>query len=327
VIRSLLRFGVFAVLPLSLMMLSACDATGAPAARVGDAEITHEQLEADVAAFRFLTGLSGTPCGTPVEGETQDAACVRFTLTNDLQEELAKAYADANGVSVSAEDVTGAIDRLQENVGGAEELDARLEAEGLTRADLQALAERLILFNLVREHVIDEGLDDETLQQLYEQSKPQFTSVEVRHILLDTQVEAEEVAAEATPENFARLARERSLDPGSASSGGNLGTYSESQFRTQFDPTFVDAALALEPGQISGVVQTQFGYHVIELVRRDVASFEEVRDQLVAQQGPSVFSDWILGQYDATDVDVNPRYGRLDPATGEVVPVRSTASS
>ena len=63
------------------------------AATVGDGEISIDQLHADVALFGFLTALSGAPCGTPVEGESQDAACARFTLANDIREELAKAYA------------------------------------------------------------------------------------------------------------------------------------------------------------------------------------------------------------------------------------------
>jgi parvulin-like peptidyl-prolyl isomerase len=132
------------------------------------------------------------------------------------------------------------------------------------------------------------------------------------------------VAAEATPENFARLARALSTDPGSGPSGGSLGAYSEQQFRQQFDPTFVEASLALEPGDVSGVVETSFGFHVIYLARRDVASFDDVREQISAQQGAQVFQTWLDEQYETVDVEVNPRYGRLDVTTGEVVAVRST---
>ena len=320
--RPLVRlFVALAVVPI---LLAACDGSGAPAASVGDAEISHEQLASDVSAFRFLAGLSGAPCGTAVEGESQDAACARFALTNDIQEEFVKAYALANDLEVPDADVTDAIATLETNLGGADALEAQLSGEGLTRNDLQLLAARLLLFGEVQGAVVADRLDDAALMELYEQDKPQFTTVEVHHILLETEEVAEDVAAQATPENFARLARASSIDPQSGPSGGSLGSYSEQQFRTQFDPTFVEASLALEPGDVSGVVETSFGFHVIYLARRDVASFDDVREQISAQQGAQVFQAWLDEQYETVDVDVNPRYGQLDVTTGEVVAVRST---
>lgn len=310
------------VLPIAL---AACDTSGGPAASVGEREISHERLAGEVDAFRFLTALSGAPCGAPVEGESDESACTRFTLTQVIQEELADEYASEHGVSVAGEDVTAAITQLEENLGGAAELDARLEENGLTRQDLQALAQRLLLIAEVSGAVVEERLDEESLTELYEESLAQFTTVEVAHILVESRREAEEIAAEATPENFARLARTSSTDTGSASSGGNLGSYPESQFEAQFDPTFVEAALSLEPGQISGPVQTQFGFHVIYLIARDVAAFEDVREQLESQQGGQIFQAWLVERYESGDVEVNPRYGRLDTATGEVLPIRSTA--
>lgn len=323
-IRSRLRVRTFVVLAVFPMVLAACGGSGAPAASVGDALISHEQLASDVSAYRFLAGLSGAPCGTAVQGETDDAACARFALTNDIQEEFVKAYALANDLDVPDADVTDAIAQLETNLGGAEQLEAQLSGEGLTRNDLQLLAARLLLFGEVQGAIVADRLDDDALMELYEESKQQFTTVEASHILLETRKAAEDVAAEATPENFGRLARTRSVDTGSAPSGGSLGSFSEQQFRTQFDPTFVEAALALEPGDISGVVETSFGFHVIYLARRDVASFDDVREQISAQQGAQVFQAWLDEQLGAVDVEVNPRYGRLDVTTGEVVAVRST---
>jgi foldase protein PrsA len=236
-----------------------------------------------------------------------------------------KAYAATNDVTVSASDVTDAIAQLQQNLGGAAQLDARLAEEGLDRRDLRSLADRLLLFNEVQQAIVAERLDDEALMAVYEELKSQFTNVEVHHILLRQAPAAEAVAAEATPENFARLAEARSIDPGSASQGGSLGSYSEAQFlNLGLDPAFLEAALELRAGQISGVVETQFGFHVIYMARRDVATFDEVREQLSAQQGARVFDEWLREQYDTVDIEVNPRFGRLDLETFEIVPVRST---
>jgi parvulin-like peptidyl-prolyl isomerase len=220
--------------------------------------------------------------------------------------------------------VDAAITQLEQNLGGPEALDAQLETDGLTRPALVAIAERLILFSEVQEAVAADRTDEEALRALYDSALSQFTTVEVSHILLEDRAEAQEIADSATPETFAKLARRNSTDQGSATAGGSLGSYSEAQFRQQFDPTFVEAALALEPGEISDVIPTQFGFHVIQLVRRDVAPFEEARDQLTAQQAPQAFQTWLMEQYAELGVEVNPRYGRLDDATGDVVPIRST---
>lgn len=70
---------------------------------------------------------------------------------------------------------------------------------------------------------------------------------------------AEQIQKEATPANFASLAEKYSQDPGSAKKGGYLGVFP----RGVMVPEFEQAVLALKPGQISPVIKTQFGYHII----------------------------------------------------------------
>lgn len=81
---------------------------------------------------------------------------------------------------------------------------------------------------------------------------------------------AESLRARVTSSNFAELARANSQDPGSAQRGGQLGVFP----RGAMVPAFEQALLALQPGQISPVVQTQFGYHII---RRP--TYAEIRDE------------------------------------------------
>lgn len=321
------RFASVIVVALAVVpiVLAACsDASNGPAATVGNAEISREQVEADVVAFRFFAGQSDTPCGAPAGDPGSSGECTRLVLSNDIQEEIVKAYARANDIVVAPADVDDAIAQLETDLGGADALDSALADAGLTRNDLQGVAERLLLFTEVQKAVVAERQDEAALPALYEQQKAQLTTMEVSHILLPTRAAAEEVAAGATPENFAALAQRRSVDPGSAATGGSLGSFSEAEFRQGFDPTFVEATLALEPGEISGVVHTSFGYHVIELVSRDVPTFEEAREQLIAQQSAQIFGDWLRERYDSLEIHVDPRYGRLDVATGQVVPLGNT---
>jgi parvulin-like peptidyl-prolyl isomerase len=306
--------------------LAACaQSSSSVAASVGDSEISIDRLQADVDLYGFLTAISGAPCGSPVQGESDEAACTRFALGNDIREELAQTYAAQHDVTVDDRAVRDAMSQLESGLGGAEGLRTQLEDAGVTRTQVEDLAARLLLVGAVQEAVVAERLDDETLRQAYEDQLETFTTVEVAHILVEDEADAERIAAEVTPRTFAATAKQESIDPGSASNGGSLGSMSEADFRAQFDPDFVNAALALQPGEISGPVHTQFGWHVIYLQTEDVAPFDDVREQLAASQGGSVFDDWFAEQLDATTVDVNPRFGRFDPATGQVLPVRSTA--
>ncbi|RPJ14495.1 MAG: hypothetical protein EHM22_01975, partial [Actinobacteria bacterium] len=92
-----------------VVLLAGCANDPSSAATVGDDEISIAQLHADVELFGFLTTLSGAPCGTSVEGESQDAACARFTLAYDIREELAKTYAADNDVTVDPAEVSDAL--------------------------------------------------------------------------------------------------------------------------------------------------------------------------------------------------------------------------
>ena len=124
--------------------------------------------------------------------------------------------------------------------------------------------------------------------------------VEARHILVATQGEAETVIKRLEKgEGFAALAGELSLGP-SASRGGNLGYF----LAEEMVQAFSDAAFALQPGELSGPVETEFGWHVIRLEDRRVVpppSFEDLSEQIRAfleQQERNLFFDELLTSYD-----------------------------
>ena len=319
---SSVRLRAIAVLLVAGSALTACGAAQPPAAIVDGERVTDQQVAFDATLFTFLGSLRRAPCGTPAAGETQASACARFTLSNVIQQDLVKHYAAEHDVTVAPSTVTQAIAQLESSLGGADALAAQLKAQGRTRADLTALARRLLLFNEVQRALATAQLSDAALHAAYDQQQASFTQIHAKHILVATRAEADRIEAKVTPSNFAQLAQRFSTDTTSAANGGDLGTVSAATL----DQTFVSAALALQPGEISRLVQTQSGWHIIQLVSATVSPFEQVKSQLIDQQSPQIFSTWLRGALSSADITVNPKYGRLDPTTGAVVPIRSTAT-
>ncbi len=144
----------------------------------------------------------------------------------------------------------------------------------------------------------------------YEQNKARYATAEQRrasHILVSVEAGAsagERAQARARAEaivaklaggaDFAALARAESQDPGSAPAGGDLGLFT----RETMAKPFADAAFALQPGQTSGIVETEFGLHVIRLAevrpgtQRDFAAVRgEIEAEIRAQQASARFAE------------------------------------
>jgi peptidyl-prolyl cis-trans isomerase C len=122
---------------------------------------------------------------------------------------------------------------------------------------------------------------DEEIKKAYEENKPLFTTetVGASHIMVKTAAEAEALQAELKAgKPFAELAKEKSQDTGSAEKGGELGIL----IRGQTEPEFETAAFALKDGEISEVVKTQYGFHIIKGGPHGatVQPYDEVKEKL-----------------------------------------------
>ncbi len=317
---------------LVLLVLPACANSGSSstAATVGTIDITDAQLTKGADRYAFLAALlSQAPCGQKAEGESAESACNRFALSNLIQQQIVENYAAAHSVTVTVTDqeVTDTVANLDQQFG-AGKVDQQLKDQSLTRVDLNELARSGLLFRKVQQKVVAEQLDTADLKKEYQKRILEFTSVQVDHILVKTQAEAEKVYQEvtqpgSTEADFLAIAKQVSIDPTAKQNSGSLG----SAYASTYVPEFGVAAAALEPGEISAPVQSQFGWHVIRMNTKDVTPFAEAKTSLVQSEATTVFSEWLRGQVDAQGVDVNPTFGRYDVATLSVVPVKSTDPS
>jgi peptidyl-prolyl cis-trans isomerase D len=154
---------------------------------------------------------------------------------------------------------------------------------------------------------------DADLKKYYDDNIARFKTqaqVRVSHILITApkdasaadkakaKQQAETLLAQvkAHPDQFAQIAQKNSQDPGSAAKGGDLGYFSRGMIAG--GQAFDDAAFGLKKGEISGIVQTDFGYHIIEAtdVKPSVTQpFDEVKDaitkEVVAQQAAKNLAD------------------------------------
>lgn len=143
------------------------------------------------------------------------------------------------------------------------------------------------------------SVSDTELNAFYTQNKARYMTEETRqasHILLALTKDASEADKKAVtakaeallaqlrkdPSQFAKLAKENSQDPGSAQNGGDLGFFK----RKDMVKPFSDAAYSLKTGELSGLVKSDYGIHIIQLVAiKDAAvkSLDEVRGELTAE--------------------------------------------
>lgn len=143
----------------------------------------------------------------------------------------------------------------------------------------------------------DIQVKDEEVTEFYEQEKDSRFSapeeIRARHILVKlpagvgddakaaARKEAEDLLAQVhAGKDFAALAKEHSGDPGSAAKGGDLGFFP----RGRMTPDFESVAFGLEPGQVSDIVETPFGFHIIKVEERHEGGpkpLDSVRDEIV----------------------------------------------
>jgi hypothetical protein len=229
-------------------------------------------------------------------------------------------------VTVSHAEVVSVVLPLEQHFGGASGLRGRLAGQHLTIPDLYGLVQRLLLVQKVARVIAGQEISDRELRSRYAQERLQFTVLHAAHIMLRDRRTAAKIANEATPSNFARLARRSSTDTATASRGGDLGAIPATQLAST-DPAFLRAALALRPGQISGPVRTSVGWEVIRLISTRLIPFSRAREQLLSQLSGSAFTSWLQRRFRSGGIDVNPRYGRLDPRTELVEPITCTAAT
>jgi peptidyl-prolyl cis-trans isomerase C len=255
-------------------------------ARVNGTEITR------TAFLNRATALKGQVPAIQI-----DADFYKRVLDDMVGGELLYQTVEKKGLAPTAQEIDAEIESQKGRFGGDAELGKALEAQGLTLDDLRLeLKKEVGIQKLIeRDFIPAITVSADEKKKFYDENSAQMQRPEqfrAAHILFLVEESATPEAKEEARkkagairsmldagQDFAELARKNSDDPGSKDSGGELPWMSPGQTV----PPFEAAALALAPGQVSGVVETQFGYHIIKLHEKRSAGlmlYEEVEGRI-----------------------------------------------
>jgi parvulin-like peptidyl-prolyl isomerase len=166
---------------------------------------------------------------------------------------------------------------------------------------------------LLEKEVVDKAkVTDNDLKAYYDANKAELTTnnqIRASHILVKTEEEAKKIEDQIKKGgDFSKIAKEKSLDPGSGKNGGDLGYFS----RGQMVPEFEKVAFSLKAGEVSPPVKTQFGYHIIKVTEKKegkVVEFDKVKDllnqRMTAEKQKEVFDSYITTLKKDYKVEIN----------------------
>ncbi|WP_299825567.1 peptidylprolyl isomerase [uncultured Pontibacter sp.] len=285
--RKTINFGKLAFVAICFIISSLSVVAQAPVQRKVDGIIAkidnHIILRSDL-EFSYLQYLAQSK-----QQPNEELKC--DILRSMVQEKLLLARAEIDSVVVDEGMVTDQLNRrieyLTAQVGGVERL------EQYYNKSIKQLKDELR--STVKEQMIAEKMQQEIsgkikvtpkeikryFNAIPTDSLPYFSSeVELAQIVKYAQVSKQQKlearkkleairARIAAGEDFATLAKQYSQDPGSAAAGGELGFFK----RKELVPEYEAAAMRLEPGQMSNVIESQFGFHLIQLIERKGQEF------------------------------------------------------
>jgi parvulin-like peptidyl-prolyl isomerase len=253
------------------------------AALVNGEPITFDAYQRQVAQVEAFFEEEGLDLESD-EGQERLTQARRQVLEQMIDQELIEQAAEEMGITISEEELEASIADIVVQSGGEEEFNQSLQATGTTYDDF-------------RQMLLDQLLSEAVYSAVTASIDSVAEQVHARHILLPTRERADEVLARLQAgEDFAYLAREYSEDISSRETGGDMGFFP----RGVMPPEVEDVAFALEVGEISEIVESQFGFHVLQVLEREereiaVEVFENLRQQ--------TFMQWLQQQRESASIE------------------------
>ena len=265
------------------------------AVRINGVEISNQRFDAFYTEYRRSKGVAVGARGDQLELMKQ---LRREAMDLMIEQQLIIQAAADKGIEVSDEEIDAELARIKEPFNDDDEFRRRLDTESYTEDSYREHLRDMIAAKRYLDDIRLEAMtvSDEELEQYYRDNERRLTlpeQVRVRHILLswkplgqpdDKKALHEQMQTildkARAGEDFAGLATEYS-DDSTRVNGGDVGFFA----RGQMVPAFEAAAFALQPGEISDIVESPYGVHIIKLEERQesrLLPLDEIREKLRA---------------------------------------------
>jgi parvulin-like peptidyl-prolyl isomerase len=217
---------------------------------------------------------------------------IEQAATSLAERKLLLAAAKAAKTVVPAEELDKALQSEYSQAGGEQAFLDALKGAEVSIDHVKTSIQETLLINKLLAGIVEKGaaVTEAELRQAYDRETTGDKTASVRHILILTQgkTDQEKAAAKAKIEDilaqakagadFADLAKQYTEDGGSKESGGLYENFPRGRMVKPFE----DAAFSVPIGEISGVVETEYGYHILKVIdrKKETRSFEEVKPEL-----------------------------------------------
>lgn len=312
-------------------------------ARGKGCEVKRSQLDDVMTTIRSTAAARGQQI--PPE---QGAMIERMQLDQLIQVQLLNSMATPADKAKGEENANKQFEAMKTRAGTEESLNRQLKSVGMTQESLKSRMRELAIAEAVLDRELNVTVSDEEVKKFYDENPKKFEQPEMvraAHILLSTRDEAtrteltedkkaakrkliEDLLKRARAgEDFAKLAREYSEDPGSKDNGGEY-TFAKGQMLPEFEA----AAWALNTNQVSDIVTTMYGYHIIKLydkIPEKKAELDKVstnlREQLKQRAMGQKMPDYVAKLKKDAGVEVLDE--KLKPRPEDTPPAAAAAST
>ena len=242
-----------------------------------------------------------------INGKTVKQILKDEIINTLIREKLIVKYVGDTGFTVEPEKIDQSYSEYMEMIKEDTALKDFYTENSLDEEFFKSQIRSQYIAEEFRNMIIDEiKLDEEKLNEYYNTYTVQ---VSASHILVEDRETAETVLEKAkNGEDFAELAGEYSKDPNSAENGGSLGYFP----RGVMVPEFEDVAFSLAIGDISDIVESQFGFHIIKV--EDIQTVSDIENGGASEEEVSYYKDMIINDLseDAYFAKIEELYGNAD---------------